>query len=291
MSPFFFPLLRLLSDEFGERGKKSRKREVGVLFTRSLFVESLKVRAAAAREPNRRRTKMNFPKPNQYDRNLPQIVSRTEWQRARDQLLIKEKAATRARDALAAERRRLPMVKLEKEYLFESPHGKLSLLDLFEARSQLIVYHFMFAPDVDGWPSAGCPGCSLVVDHIGHLSHLHARDTSLVLISRAPLANLEGYKRRMGWTLPWVSSEGTGFNEDFGVTTSEGENFGLSVFLREEGNIFHTYFTDARGIEAVVGIFTLLDFTPFGRQEEWEDSPAGRPQTPPYEWWRRHDEY
>ena len=221
----------------------------------------------------------------------PRIVSREEWQRARDQLLVKEKAATRARDALAAERRRLPMVRIEKDYAFEGPSGKVRLPDLFEGRRQLIVYHFMFAPDVDGWPSAGCPGCSLVVDNIGHLAHLHARDTSLALVSRAPLVNLESYKQRMGWTLPWVSSAGTDFNEDFGVTTAEGENFGLSVFLCESGAVFSTYFTNARGVEVLLSNFTLLDMTPFGRQEEWEDSPAGWPQTPPYEWWRRHDEY
>jgi predicted dithiol-disulfide oxidoreductase (DUF899 family) len=118
----------------------------------------------------------------------PQIVSREEWQRARDQLLVKEKAATRARDALAAERRRLPMIRIGKNYVFEGSDGKVSLLDLFEGRRQLIIYHFMFAPDVDGWPSAGCPGCSMVVDNIGHLAHLHARDTSLALVSRAPLS-------------------------------------------------------------------------------------------------------
>ena len=221
----------------------------------------------------------------------PQIASREEWQRARDQLLVREKAATRARDALAAERRRLPMVRIEKDYVFEGPDGKASLLDLFEGRRQLVIYHFMFAPGVDGWPSAGCPGCSLVVDNIGHLAHLHARDTSLALVSRAPLANLESYKRRMGWTLPWFSSAGTDFNDDFGVTTAEGENFGLSVFLREGDSVFHTYFTTARGVEVLASNFTLLDMTPLGRQEEWEDSPSGWPQTPPYEWWRRHDEY
>jgi predicted dithiol-disulfide oxidoreductase (DUF899 family) len=221
----------------------------------------------------------------------PKIVSREEWQRARDQLLVKEKAATRARDALAAERRRLPMVRIEKNYIFEGPDGKVSLPDLFEGRRQLIIYHFMFAPDVDGWPSAGCPGCSMVVDNIGHLAHLHARDTSFALVSRAPLANLESYKKRMGWTVPWFSSAGTDFNDDFGLTTAEGETFGLSVFLRDGGSVFHTYFTTSRGVEVLDTNFTLLDMTPFGRQEEWEDSPAGWPQTRPYEWWRRHDEY
>jgi predicted dithiol-disulfide oxidoreductase (DUF899 family) len=223
--------------------------------------------------------------------SLPPIVSREEWQRARDQLLTKEKAATRARDALAAERRRLPMVKIEKKYVFDGPQRKVSLLDLFEGRRQLIIYHFMFAPDVEGWPLAGCPGCSMVVDHIGPLAHLQARNTSLVLVSRAPLANLESYKRRMGWSVPWFSSGGTDFNEDFGLTTPEGETFGLSVFLRKGDAVFQTYFTNARGVEVVVSSFVLLDLTPFGRQEQWEDSPAGWPQTRPYEWWRRHDEY
>src|SRR5258707_10438447 len=138
--------------------------------------------------------------------NLPRIVSRAELQQARDQLLVKEKAATRAGDALAAERRRLPMVRIEKDYVFDGPNGKVRLLDLFEGRRQLIIYHFMFAPGVDGWPSAGCPGCSMVVDYLGPLPHLHARDTSLALVSRAPLVNLESYKQRMGWTVPWYSS-------------------------------------------------------------------------------------
>jgi predicted dithiol-disulfide oxidoreductase (DUF899 family) len=221
----------------------------------------------------------------------PPITSREEWQRAREQLLVKEKAATRARDVLAAERRRLPMFPIEKNYIFEGPEGKASLLDLFAGRRQLIVYHFMFAPDVDGWPSAGCPGCSMVVDHLGPVAHLHARNSSLVLVSRAPLANLEAYRRRMGWSVPCFSSAGTDFNDDFGLTTPEGETFGLSVFLRNGDVIFQTYFTTARGVEHLVSSFALLDLTPFGRQEEWEDSPSGWPQTPPYEWWRRHDEY
>jgi len=223
--------------------------------------------------------------------NLPKIVSREEWQRARDQLMVKEKAATKARDALNAERRRLPMVRIEKDYAFEGPNGKVRLLDLFEGRRQLIVYHFMFAPGVNGWPTAGCPGCSMVVDHIGPLEHLHARDTSLVLVSLGPLANLEAYKQRMGWKVPWVSSAGTSFNTDFGLSTDEGETFGLSVFLRDGDTIYHTYFTTDRGIEVVVSSFILLDWTLLGRQETWEDSPPGWPQSEPYVWWQRHDEY
>ena len=222
---------------------------------------------------------------------LPKIVSREEWQRGRDQLLIKEKAATKARDALNAERRRLPMVRIEKDYVFDGPGGEVRLLDLFEGRRQLIVYHFMFAPGVQGWPTAGCPGCSMVVDHIGPLEHLHARDTSLVLVSLGPLANLDAYKKRMGWKLPWYSSAGTSFNADFGLSTDEGETFGLSCFLRDGAAIYHTYFTSQRAIEVVVSSFIFLDWTPLGRQETWEDSPPGWPQSEPYVWWHRHDEY
>ena len=224
-------------------------------------------------------------------KRLPRVVSLAEWQVARDKLLRKEKAQTRARDALAAERRRFPMVRIDKNYVFEGSDGKARLVDLFEGRRQLILYHFMFAPGVDGWPEAGCPGCSFVVDHIGHLAHLHARNTSLVLVSRAPLANIKRYKRRMGWTVPWFSSSASDFNNDFGLTTDQGETFGLSVFLRDGQTVYRTYFTNGRGVEALGSPWTFLDLTPFGRQETWEDSPKGWPQTPPYRWWRRHDEY
>jgi predicted dithiol-disulfide oxidoreductase (DUF899 family) len=210
---------------------------------------------------------------------------------ARDELPVKEKEATRARDALAAERRRLPMVRIDKNYAFEGPEGTKSLLDMFEGRGQLILYHFMFAPDVQGWPTAGCPGCSMFVDQIGHLAHFHARDTSFVLVSRAPLASIESYKDRMGWTLPWLSSSESDFNVDFGLSRDDGETFGLSVCLRDGANVYRTYFVAGRGVEALGSAWTFLDLTPLGRQEDWEDSPQGYPQTPPYEWWRRHDEY
>lgn len=223
--------------------------------------------------------------------HLPKIVSRAEWERARAALLVREKAATRARDALNAERRRLPMVWVEKDYMFEGPDGKVRLGDLFGGRRQLIVYHFMFAPGVGGWPDAGCPGCSMVVDYLGPLEHLHARDTSLVLVSRGPLDKLQAYQKRMGWKVPWVSSAGTDFNQDFGLSTPEGETFGLSVFLRDGDEIYHTYFTTDRALEAVDTNFTLLDWTVLGRQETWEDSPPGWPQSEPYVWWERHDEY
>jgi predicted dithiol-disulfide oxidoreductase (DUF899 family) len=225
---------------------------------------------------------------------LPPIVSQGEWEAARQQLLGKEKEATRARDALAAERRRLPRVRIEKEYVFEGPDGEASLLDLFDGRRQLILYHFMFGPNQE----VGCDGCSMVVDQIGHLAHLHARETSFAVVSRAPLAKIEPYRMRMGWTIPWYSSYGSDFNVDFGVSPEEpqrgayqdGESFGLSVFLRDGDEVFRTYFTRHRGVEGL-NVWTLLDLTPLGRQEDWEDSPEGYPQTPPYDWWRRHDEY
>lgn len=222
---------------------------------------------------------------------LPKIVTQAEWQAARQQLLAKEKQATRDRDRLAAERRRLPMVRIEKPYTFADAAGKASLLDVFEGRRQLIVYHFMFAPSVEGWPSAGCAGCSMFVDQIGHPAHLHARGVSLALISRAPLARIQAYRERMGWNLPWYSSADSDFNDDFGLSSPDSETFGLSVFLRDGDAVFRSYFTDGRGVEALGPVWTLLDLTPYGRQEEWEDSPEGWPQTQPYQWWRRHDEY
>ncbi len=224
---------------------------------------------------------------------MPKVVSQEEWRAARNALLAKEKEFTRARDALAAERRRLPMVRIDKAYAFDAAGGNVSLLDLFEGRTQLLLYHFMFAPGVDGWPSAGCPGCSMFLDNIGQftLIHLRARDVSFAAVSRAPLANIQAYKKRMEWAAPWVSSAGNTFNVDFGLTTSDDELHGLSVFVRDGDDIFRTYFTSARGLEAVGSVWTFLDLTPYGRQEEWEDSPPGWPQTAPYQWWRRHDEY
>jgi predicted dithiol-disulfide oxidoreductase (DUF899 family) len=226
---------------------------------------------------------------------LPPVVSQQEWEAALAAIRVKEKAATRASDALAAERRRLPRVRIEKEYVLEGRDGSATLLDLFEGRRQLILYHFMFGPNQD----AGCDGCSMVVDQIPHLAHLHARDTSFVLVSRAPVAKVEAYRKRMGWSIPWYSSFDSDFNVDFGRSPEapavgeyqDGETFGLSVFVREGDEVFRTYFTRERGVEALGTVWTLLDVTPLGRQEEWEDSPEGYPQGKPYEWWRRHDEY
>jgi predicted dithiol-disulfide oxidoreductase (DUF899 family) len=223
----------------------------------------------------------------------PKIVSHDEWQKARDALLAKEKEMTHARDALAAERRRLPMERIEKQYVFAGPNGDVTLLDLFEGRPQLLLYHFMFAEGVDGWPSAGCPGCSMYMDNLGQftLTHLAHRDVSFAVVSRGPLENLLAYKKRMSWNAPWVSSAKNSFNVDFGLTSDRGEDHGLSVFVRDGNNVYRTYFTSARGLEPLGTIWTLLDLTPMGRQEKWEDSPKGRPQSEPYQWWQRHDEY
>lgn len=221
---------------------------------------------------------------------FPKIVERAEWQKAREALLVKEKAATKARDALAAERRRLPMVRMEKPYVFEGEGGKMSLRDLFEGRRQLIMYHFMFAPTVGGWPECGCVGCSMVTDQFGHMAHLHARDTSFCLVSVAPLENIVRLKKRMGWPFPWYSSAGSEFNRDFGRTTDKGEMFGISVFIHDDKDVYHTYLTDGRGTEGCTS-GTLLDLTPLGRQEDWEESGNGGERSKPFVWWRRHDEY
>jgi predicted dithiol-disulfide oxidoreductase (DUF899 family) len=217
---------------------------------------------------------------------IPRIVTRTQWQEERAALLAKEKEATRALDALAAERRRLPMVRIDKAYTFEGPDGLVRLVDIFEGRRQLAVYHFMFAPGEDP-----CTGCSSFTDNIGDLSHLHARDTSFALISRAPLDELEAYRRRMGWKLPWYSSFGSDFNADLGLTRNDGETFALNAYLRDGDDVYETYSTTARGVDRLRFDFNVLDLMPFGRQEAWEDSPEGWPQTPAYSWWRRHDEY
>jgi predicted dithiol-disulfide oxidoreductase (DUF899 family) len=234
--------------------------------------------------------------------SLPQVVSRDEWLVARKALLAKEKQLTRERDTLNAERRRLPMVEIEKDYVFEGPDGKARLLDLFEGRRQLIVGHFMFDP---GWED-GCPSCSAGADEVakGLLEHLHARDTTLAYVSRAPIDKIERYKARKGWTFPWYSSHGSDFNYDFHATLDESvapieynyrtkeehdqagtghfltaeqpiEMPGTSYFLRDGDRVFHTYSTYARGAEQTGGSYYFLDLTALGRQEDWEE-PKGR---------------
>lgn len=224
----------------------------------------------------------------------PRIVSRPEWLAARKQLLAEEKAFTRARDALNRQRRELPMVEIDKDYAFEGPAGDVGLVDLFEGRRQLIIYHFMFHRD----RGEGCSGCSYLVDNVGRLEHLHARATTLALVSRAPLAELEPFKARMGWTLPWYSSFGGDFNYDFHATTDEavapveynyrdktelealgqnyhmkGEQPGVSVFLRDGERVFHAYSAYGRGLETLLTTYHYLDLTPFGRGEGWDGMP------------------
>ena len=218
--------------------------------------------------------------------NMPPIVSPDQWMTAWEQMLVKEKALTRARDALAAERRRMPWMAVEKAYEFEGPQGKASLLDLFEGRRQLIVYRAFFEPGVHGWPDHACRGCSLGADQVSNLAHLNARDTTLAYASRAPLADIERLKARMGWKMPWYTCAGT-FDADFGVDEWHGHN----VFFRDGEQIFRTYFTNNRGDEAMGTTWSYLDVTALGRQEVWEDSPEGYPQTQTYKWWNWNDNY
>jgi predicted dithiol-disulfide oxidoreductase (DUF899 family) len=222
------------------------------------------------------------------------VASRAEWREARLSLLAREKELTHARDALNAQRRAMPLVEIEKPYRFEGPDGPVSLVELFGGRRQLIVYHFMFFRD----KAEGCPGCSHMADNIPHLSHLHARDTSLVFVSRAPLAEIAPFKARMGWTTPWYSSSGSDFNYDFHATTDErvapveynyqdrrtlevlgqtyhieGEQPGASVFLRDGDRVFHSYSAYGRGLDSMINTHNWLDLTPFGRGEGWDGMP------------------
>jgi predicted dithiol-disulfide oxidoreductase (DUF899 family) len=235
---------------------------------------------------------------------LPKIATRDEWLAARTELLAKEKAMTEQRDALNTVRRNLPMVEIDKDYVFEGPNGPVRLLDMFEGRAQLIIYHFMFDPE---WED-GCPSCTAGTDEIapGFLEHLRIRDTSYAMVSRAPLAKLERWKALKGWDLPWYSSFGTDFNYDFGVTIDEqagngqynfrtkaefeamGSDFfdsdqpfempGRSCFLQVDGRVFHTYSQYARGLESTGGSYYFLDLTVLGRQEDWEE-PKGRSES------------
>jgi predicted dithiol-disulfide oxidoreductase (DUF899 family) len=230
--------------------------------------------------------------------NIPKVVTRAEWLAARKELLVKEKEWNRQRDALSAERRKLPMVRIEKDYVFEGPNGRRRLADLFDGKRQLLVYHFMFEPDDD----EGCQACSFVADNFASgLVHLAARDTSFAVISRAPLVKIERFKKRMGWGFRWLSSFGTDFNSDFQVTLDddhteynyapvstqpadrpqEGEREGLSVFLRDGDRLFHTYSTYQRGLDPFLNTYNFLDLTPLGRQEE--DGIM--------RWLRHHDKY
>jgi predicted dithiol-disulfide oxidoreductase (DUF899 family) len=216
----------------------------------------------------------------------PPIVSPQEWEAARQELLLKEKRMTHAHDALAAERRRMPWLAVQKDYVFDGPKGKASLPDLFDGRRQLIVYRAFFEPGVAGWPDQACVGCSFMADQVADLSHLNARDTTLVFASRAPQPDIQRLKSRMGWTMPWYTITDS-FDADFGVSEWHGTN----AFIRDDTKIFRTYFLNNRGDEQMGNTWNYLDITALGRQEEWEDSPEGYPQTPPYKWWKRHDQY
>ena len=212
---------------------------------------------------------------------LPQIVSRAEWLAAHEALVAREKAMTRAEDALAAERRRQPWEPVDRDYEFEGPEGRLSLSDLFEGRRQLILYHHMLRKD-DPSP---CSGCCMFTDNVGNLVHLNQRDTTFAIIAKAPIDQIEALKKRLGWSMPFYSTSGD-INRDFC-----GDSFGLNVFLRHEGRIYRTYYTTDRGVEKLGTIWSLLDITPLGRQEKWEDAPDGTRQTEPFGWWRLNDEY
>ena len=213
---------------------------------------------------------------------FPDIVDRESWTRAHASLLQEEKELTRRATELAARRRRQPMLELDTGHEFDGPAGRVRLPDLFEGRSQLLLYHFWFPED--GEP---CTGCSMFTDQVPELAHLHARDTSLALVSRAPQDRIARYRDRMGWQVPWYTVVGDAFQQARGTT----EYFSLDVMLRDGDRVFLTHEVRSRGVESLGSVWTFLDLTAFGRQEEWEDTPAGRPQTPKYAWWRRHDEY
>ncbi len=227
------------------------------------------------------------PSTTSSDIGLPAIVTPAEWRVSFEALLTEEKELTAARDAVSAARRRMPMTRVDTSYRFLGPGGEVSLLDLFEGRRQLIVYRFFYAPDVEGWPEGACSGCSLFADSVTHHAHLNARDTTLAFASAAPQDRIATYRDRMGWTVPWYTLIGDDFSRDLDVE----EFFGLNVFLRDGDEIYRTYFVNGRGVETIGHALTFLDLTPLGRQEHWEDSPPGRPQGEPYQWWRRHDEY
>lgn len=218
---------------------------------------------------------------------LPPIVDQAEWERARADLLVKEKAHTRAGDALAAERRRLPMVAIEREYVLTGHDGPLTLLDMFKGRRQLVLYHHMLRPQ-DPHP---CDGCSSVADGVGRLEHIHARDVTFAMTADAPIEEIEAFRTRMGWSFPFYSAHGTDFTREMNINPYGPGSFGLSVLLRDGERIFRTYFTQGRGVEHLIFGSALLDIVPFGRQEAFEDSPPGWPQAPTYSQGALHDEY
>jgi predicted dithiol-disulfide oxidoreductase (DUF899 family) len=241
--------------------------------------------------------------------DLPEITDAATWRAARIDLLTREKEMSRQRDELAAARRRLPMVEVSQPYAFDGPDGPAGLADLFRGRRQLLVYHFMFEPD---W-TEGCESCSYIIDNVGNQAHLHARGTTLAVVSRASLDRLEAYRTRMGWELDWYSSGRSDFNDDFGVTFDEssghseynyrdlsgdpdwrgwvGEQPGVSAFLSDGGRIFHTYSSYGRGLDLLAGTNNWMDLTALGRQEKWEQPPGRDDGSGPMSWLKRHDSY
>jgi len=216
----------------------------------------------------------------------PPVVSAQAWDAALAEMLVKEKEMMRARDALAAERRRMPWLEVRNDYRFDGPNGEVSLLDLFEGRRQLIVYRAFLEPGVHGWPDHACVGCSMVADQVAHVGHLNARETTLAFASRAPQPDITRVKQRMGWEMPWYTMLDE-FDKDLGVDEWHGTN----AFIRDDdGRVFRTYFVNNRGDEQMGGTWNYLDITALGRQEKWEDSPDGYPQDEPYQWWIWHDD-
>jgi predicted dithiol-disulfide oxidoreductase (DUF899 family) len=220
--------------------------------------------------------------------NLSTVVSPIAWEAARRELLVKEKEVTRARDALAAQRRRMLRTPVEKDYTFLGPDGPLSLADPFQGRSQLILYRFFFEPGVARWPESGCPGCSMMADQDAHPAHLNSRDVTLAYMSRAPQEDIARYRARMGFRdVPWYT-----LTDDFDADMGVDEWHGTNVFQKDaDGRVHRTYLINNRGDEQLGSTFSYLDIAPLGRQEDWEDSPAGYPQEGAYAWWRLHDEY
>ena len=218
------------------------------------------------------------------------VVTSEAWHRALEAMLGKEKAHVRAGDELAAERRRMPWLRMGSEHSFRGVDGPARLPDLFRGRKQLALYHFMFGPQVDGWPDAGCPGCSFFTDQIGHLDHMHARGLEVALASAAPLELLQRYRERMGWAVPWYETTET-FQRACDVSPEGHHSFGLSILYRAGDDVYRTYFVARRGIESLGTAWSFLDLAPLGRQESWQDAPEGTPQGEPYVWWRRHGEY
>lgn len=218
---------------------------------------------------------------------LPQSVSPEVWQDKLDSLKLKEEALTTAKLEVAAERRRMPMTRVDKDYRFIGPDGEIGLLDLFNGHRQLILYRFFYEPGVSNWPEGACEGCSMFADSVTHPAHLAARDVALGFVSPAPQDRIDTYRDRMGWTIPWFTLVLDDFSRDFGVE----EWFGINVFLRDADAVYRTYFLNGPEVEAIGPSWSFLELTPFGRQETTEDSPAGWPQGDPFAWYRLHDEH